>query len=187
MTKNFRSMKYLLAAFSCLVFMFVSYSGAFAWGWARTLPPHHNVIVLRGARYHYWGGRFYRPGPVGFFMVTPPIGVVVTVLPPVYRTVIIGGISYYYADDAYYTDTVGGYVVVPPPVQNAAVVTTAPAAPAAQSETPPGQSITVNVPNSSGGFTPVKLVKYKDGYIGPQGEYYPGNPTVDQLRVLYGK
>jgi hypothetical protein len=53
--------------------------------------------------------------------------------------------------------------------------------------THPGQTITVNVPNSNGSFTPVKLVKYQGGYIGPQGEYYPGNPTVDQLRVLYGK
>jgi hypothetical protein len=47
--------------------------------------------------------------------------------------------------------------------------------------------VTVNVPNTNGSFTPVTLIKQKDGYIGPQGEYYPGNPTVDQLKVLYGK
>lgn len=71
------------------------------------------------------------------------------------------------------------------PVPAAAPVAPAPAE--IMTETPPGQLITVNVPNSNGSFTPVKLVKYKDGYVGPQGEYYPGNPTVDQLRVLYGK
>jgi hypothetical protein len=44
----------------------------------------------------------------------------------------------------------------------------------------------VNVPNSKNGFTPVKLVKQGNGYIGPQGEFYPGHPTVDQLKALYG-
>jgi len=159
-------------------------NNAFAWGWKRELPPRHEVIVLRGARYHYSHGRFYRPGPFGFFMVNPPIGVFISILPPVHRTIIVGGINYYYAEEVYYTDTVGGYVVVPPPVQKITVVESAPAA---TIETPPGQTITINVPNTNGSFTPVKLVKYKDGYVGPQGEYYPGNPTVDQLRVLYGK
>ena len=26
-----------------------------------------------------------------------------------------------------------------------------------------------------------------DGFVGPQGEYYPGHPTVEQLKILYGK
>jgi len=50
-----------------------------------------------------------------------------------------------------------------------------------------GEQITINVPNSNGSYTPVTLVKYGNGYIGPQGEYYPGNPTVEQLKALYGK
>jgi hypothetical protein len=50
-----------------------------------------------------------------------------------------------------------------------------------------GEALTVNVPNTNGSYTPVTLIKQKDGYIGPQGEYYPGHPTVTQLRVLYGK
>jgi hypothetical protein len=44
----------------------------------------------------------------------------------------------------------------------------------------------VNIPNKSGGFTPVTLVKLGDGYIGPQKEFYAGHPTVAQLQVLYG-
>ncbi len=182
----------------CLALLVLFSSDAFAWGWQRSLPPSHNVIMFRGARYHYWGGRFYRPGPFGYFVVNPPIGVIVTVLPPVYKTVIIGGVSYYYADDTYYTDSVGGYVVVPPPAQNVTIVNNAPAAtntapvvtnaaPATTTETFPGKAITISVPNANGSFTPVKLVKYKGGYIGPQGEYYAGHPTVDQLSVLYGK
>jgi len=164
--------------------IFVMHSeNAFAWGWARKLPPKHNVIVLRGAKYHYFNGRFYRPGPIGFFMVMPPIGAIVTVLPAGHRTILFGGISYYSYENVYYTDCPTGYVVVPAPAN----VTVVPAPVETMAESPPGQSITINVPNSNGSFTPVKLVKYQDGYIGPQGEYYPGNPTVDQLRVLYGK
>ena len=174
----------------CSLLFIMNTQSAFAWGWARTLPKHHSVVVLRGSRYHYYGGRFYRPGPFGFFMVMPPIGAVVTILPTGYRTVVYGGVSYYYEDNTYYTDSSDGYVVVPPPANINVVQTQSPQTQASiepTEGTPPGQSITVNVPNSNGSFSPVKLVKYKDGYLGPQGEYYPGNPTVDQLRALYGK
>lgn len=161
----------------------MSASEAFAsWGWRRELPPRHDVIVLRKARYHYYGGMFWRPGPIGFFMVNPPIGVMVSVLPMGHRTIIVGGINYYYYENVYYTDAQSGYVVVPAPAPKA-VITYTPIAPA---EMPPGESVTISIPNSNGSFTSIKLVKYKDGYLGPQGEYYPGRPTVDQLRVLYG-
>jgi len=156
---------------------------ALAWGWRGGLPPGHDVMVLRGARYHYWHGSFWRPGPVGFFMVMPPIGAIVTVLPVGYRPVIYAGVSYYYYDNIYYTDAPTGYVVVPPPAEK--VVVQQPAE--VQSELVSGPSITINIPNDNGSFTPVKIVKYKDGYLGPQGEFYPGKPTVDQLRVLYGQ
>jgi hypothetical protein len=45
---------------------------------------------------------------------------------------------------------------------------------------------TITIPNSKGGFTPVRLVKHNNGYLGPQGEFYAGHPTVDQLKALYG-
>jgi hypothetical protein len=47
--------------------------------------------------------------------------------------------------------------------------------------------VTINVPNSRGGYTLVALVKSQDGYVGPQGEYYQGYPTIEQLKVIYGK
>lgn len=50
-----------------------------------------------------------------------------------------------------------------------------------------GDIFTVNVPNARGGYTPVKLVKTANGYLGPQGEFYAGHPTVAQLKGLYGK
>jgi hypothetical protein len=50
-----------------------------------------------------------------------------------------------------------------------------------------GDTVIVNIPNENEGYTAVKLVRVKNGYIGPQGELYEGHPTVKQLRALYGK
>ncbi len=47
-------------------------------------------------------------------------------------------------------------------------------------------TVIIGVPGSRGDFTPVKLVKHKDGYVGPQGEFYAGHPTIAQLKALYG-
>jgi hypothetical protein len=49
------------------------------------------------------------------------------------------------------------------------------------------ETLVVNIPNSNGSYTRVVLRKSGNGYIGPQGEFYPTHPTVKQLRVLYGK
>jgi len=160
-------------------------SDAFAWGWRRALPPRHDVIMLRGHNYHYYGGMFWMPGPFGFFMVNPPIGMIVTVLPAPHRIVMVSGITYYYANSVYYTEAPSGYVVVPAP-QETTIMPSPP--PPAATTTPPGESIIVNVPNANGSFTPVKLVKYKDGYIGPQGEYYdlaPQKRTLDYAALAY--
>jgi len=46
--------------------------------------------------------------------------------------------------------------------------------------------ITVNVTNSNGFVTPVKLRKQGDGYVGPRGEYYDNLPTSEQLKPIYG-
>lgn len=47
--------------------------------------------------------------------------------------------------------------------------------------------ITVNVPNEKGGYTSVVLKRWKNGFQGPQGEFYADFPKVAQLRLLYGK
>ena len=50
-----------------------------------------------------------------------------------------------------------------------------------------GEKVPVNIPNFNGSYSTIMLVRLRDGYLGPQGEYYPGNPTVEQLRSLYGR
>ena len=42
--------------------------------------------------------------------------------------------------------------------------------------------ITVNVTNSNGSITPVRLAKQGVGYVGPRGEYYNSLPTEEQLK-----
>jgi hypothetical protein len=136
------------------------------------------VVVVDHHRYNYRDGRFYQPGWFGFeFAIRiPPIGAVVTFLPSQHRTIVVRGANYYYYDNVYYAPCPAGYVVVPPPqvVENVVVASTP-------------NSVVINVPNTNGSYTPVTLVRQGNGYVGPQGEYYPNSPTVEQLKVLYGK
>ena len=46
--------------------------------------------------------------------------------------------------------------------------------------------VTVNMTNSNGSISQVRLKKYGVGYVGTRGEYYPKLPTEDQLRPVYG-
>ena len=145
-------------------------------------------IMVGSERYRYHDGRFYRPVFFGLFEVlldVPPVGAIVAVLPFGYRTIIIGGTTYYYYNDIYYTVCSSGYVIVSAPVANPNIVVVP--SDVASPEKVSGETVTINVPNSNGSYTPVTLVKQKDGYVGPQGEFYPGHPTIDQLKVLYGK
>ncbi len=158
------------------------------------LPPRHNIIMLRGVKYYYYDNVYYTTCPSGYIVVNLPIGAIVTALPPGYNTVTVGDVKYYYYDNVYYTTCPSGYIVVPAPAATPDVVSTPAekavptekAAPAEQPQASSGETVVINIPNAAGGYTPVTLVKDKDGYIGPQGEYYQGHPTVDQLKVLYG-
>ncbi len=47
-------------------------------------------------------------------------------------------------------------------------------------------TVTVNVTNSNGSVTPVKLKKDGAGYIGPKGERYDHLPTEAELKPVYG-
>ena len=102
----------------------------------RELPAGYRPYTFHGSRYYFYGGIWYAPGPGGFIVARPPIGLFLTVLPPFYTTVWFGGLPYYYANDVYYQwyPDQGGYVVVDPPPgadQPNATPQSAPAAPAA--------------------------------------------------------
>lgn len=46
--------------------------------------------------------------------------------------------------------------------------------------------VTVNMTNSNGSISRVRLRKHGPGYVGTRGEYYDRLPTEDQLRPIYG-
>ncbi len=151
---------------------------AYAWG-----RSHFDErIVVGSSRYHYRDGRFYRPAWFGFQFVftSAPVGAVVTSLPFGCRTVFVRGTPYYYYNGVYYRRHASGFIVVPVPVVQNTDVSVG-AVPSFSHE-----AVTINIPNKNGSFTPVTLVRQSNGFIGPQGEYYPDRPTVEQLRVLYG-
>jgi uncharacterized protein YcfJ len=47
-------------------------------------------------------------------------------------------------------------------------------------------TVTVNITNSNGSISQVRLTKQGVGYVGPRGEYYDHLPSEDQLRPIYG-
>jgi hypothetical protein len=139
------------------------------------------------SRHYYRDGSWYKHGWFGLDIAVSvlAIGALIDSLPPRHTTVVVAGTPYYYYDNHYYQPCpYGGYIVVPPPAlaQNAM---TAPQITQGQSQNREGS--TINIPNSRGGYTAVTLKRSGSGFVGPQGEYYSDNPTVEQLKVLYGK
>jgi len=153
----------------------------------RRMPAGHVRILSGKKHYYYHRGLFYRKTRSGFLLVSPPIGVTVPMLPEGCSAVFSRGRKYFYHEDAFYRKSPSGYIVITEP----GIKETAMPKPINIDTTPPPEAVSdifiVNIPNNDGSYTPVKLVKKGDGYTGPQGEFYPGKPTIEQLKVLYGK
>ena len=47
-------------------------------------------------------------------------------------------------------------------------------------------TVTVNVTNSNGSVSQVKLKKQGTGYVGPRNEFYDHLPTSEELKPIYG-
>jgi hypothetical protein len=152
---------------------------------------------FHGGGYHGWGfhdrgwGRGFYHGPFwgGFYLGSSWFWG---------PTIVVEDVPYYYYGGEYYTTRDGETFVAATPPPAKPTVTPAPKTPAAapasapakveeKTTQEPGDTVSINVPNASGGYTPVKLIKKDNGYVGPQGEYYKGNPTVAELKTLYGK
>lgn len=144
----------------------------------------HRPILVAHNNHHRGNHRSYSSHrPVSFFGLSfnfgsPHVGAVVRVLPHGHTTFVVRGSTFHYYDRVYYAPCPTGYVVVQPPVVVAQPYGRA---------MPAGEPVVINVPNSNGSYTSITIVKSGEGYVGPQGEYYPDNPTVEQLRALYGK
>jgi len=68
----------------------------------RELPRGYRKFRHHHDNYFFFDGIWYRPGLNGYVVVTPPIGLTLSLLPPYYTTIWAGGVPYYYADDVYY-------------------------------------------------------------------------------------
>ncbi|HNX68633.1 MAG TPA: hypothetical protein PLL75_05860 [Candidatus Omnitrophota bacterium] len=143
------------------------------------LPVGYLTLRIADMIYYYSGGTYYQYTPSGYVVVSAPMGAVVPALPPYYRPIPYGGKTYFFYNNTYYLQEPTGYNVVTPPPQ---VVTSNP--PAIEA---PEKTIVVTVPNPNGSYIPVTLEKYSDGYKGPNGEFYPDYPTIDQLKAMYAK
>jgi hypothetical protein len=151
--------------------------------------PCSQALAGHGSgHYRYDNGRYHRNGSFWFGIgaTTLVLGAVIASLAPRYELVVVNGVTYYYKDGVYYVRRPGGYVVVQQPlVAQQPIVVQQPII--IQQSALMGETFVVNIPNNNGTYTSVTLVKSNNGYIGPQGEFYPGHPSIDQLRVIYGK
>ena len=156
------------------------------------------VVLPFGARrlrfgdggYYYCRGRYYRHSArgYGYAVIPAPVGAVVPSLPDGHRTIVIDGITYHEYDGVYYKGGPAGYTVVPIAQATPSPATGAASASGQPSPTTTPSTMVINVPNKNRSFTPITLQSAGSGmYIGPQGEVYPTFPTIDQLRVMYGK
>jgi hypothetical protein len=160
---------------------------------------HHGRSYI-GVNFSVWPDNYYYGAPYY------PSADEVLVSPPVYEPIVINGITYYSYDGSYYVYNGYSYQPVVPPVtvvqqpENivqppAAVVdkagSVAPVITTLGGNTTSAvgdvDSITINIPNNKGGYTAVTLKRSGNGFIGPQGEFYPEFPKVAQLVVIYGK
>ncbi len=99
-----------------------------------------------------------------------------------FQVTIVDGNRYYCRDGAYYRRRLSGYVLVPADEVRRIQSTSVPGAVGST------RTIVVNIPNKNGSFTPVTLQQSGNGmYIGPQGEVYPNEPTMEQLQIMYGR
>ena len=48
------------------------------------------------------------------------------------------------------------------------------------------RTVAVNMTNSNGSISQVRLKRHGVGYVGTRGEYYSHLPTEDELRPIYG-
>ena len=90
---------------------------------------------------------------------------------------------YYYVGPADYKPIEGEYINGPLVITQvpAPVIMPAPLPVAVQ----PAEFV-VNIPNAHGGYNAVVIKRFREGYLGPNGEYYPEFPKVFQLQMKYG-
>ncbi|MFH1622763.1 MAG: DUF6515 family protein [Candidatus Omnitrophota bacterium] len=150
------------------------------------IPRKPDRVVVGKNNFYFYAGLFLELFDNDYVIVTAPAGAVVNILPRGHKMIMFNGTTYYYYNDVYYVRRPQGYVVVEDPIY---YVPTVPSdvriVSASEAAEVSLDSFTVNVPNKSGGYTPVVIKRSGDGFVGPQGEYYLQFPKVEQLKAMY--
>jgi hypothetical protein len=162
----------------------------------RVLPPYYRVVVIGGVAYYVVDDVYYRPGPGGYVVVERPPEPAKVVAPapeppgntrtlyvpkkdsdgfvPVTLKKIDGG----------YLGPQGEFYPTMPPV---ALLTEMYGIPEMLRDGPSDRSYFIHVPNKDGQtYTRVELIRRDNGFVGPQGEFYPIMPSVAHLAQMYG-
>ncbi len=143
--------------------------------WHRYGHSSFGIDLSLGSPGYYYDGPYY-PEP-DYVLVSPPN----------YQPVILNGMTYYVNNGTYYQYTGYGYQVVSQPVVVSQPATQTAGMMTAPAVTDTENSFTVNIPNNSGGYTAVIIQRSGDGFVGPQGEFYPKFPRISQLKAMYTK
>jgi len=143
------------------------------------LPSGFEPSSINRQTYYHSNGIFYQRQNQDFTNVPPPVGALASSLPSTYVEITAGGSHYWTNNGVYYKKVAGGYEVTsPPPGFEGVLVEQAP-------RTVNGEdAIIVSIPDENQ-FIEVKLIRSGDGYRGPQGEWYPEFPRIEQLREEY--
>ncbi len=139
------------------------------------------LLAAPAQAYEHGRGRHHRPYYVKDHY--PSSGQVVVRFPNSVISVVIGGRKYDYCDGVFYRKHGPRYVVVAPPRE----IIVADTRDHGRDADDVQGVFTVHIPNSGGGYTTVIVKRSGDGFVGPQGEFYPEFPKVEQLKVMYAK
>ena len=162
----------------------------------RVLPRHYHVVVIHGVVYYVADDVYYRPGPDGYVVVEKPpepAQPVITTPGPEASTVTI------YAPnkdaDGFTPVTLkkidGGFLGPQgefyPTMPRVSLLTEMYGIPEILRDTASDRTYFIHVPNKDGQtYTRVELTRRNNGFVGPQGEFYPIMPSVAHLAEMYG-
>ena len=160
------------------------------------LPDGYRTLVYDHATYYIYDRAYYVKDPGGYVVVTPPPSAVTlnsAAVEAPEKTVVVNvpnpNGSYIPVTLQKYSDGYigprGEYYADYPTIEQLKAMYAITSAIAAAPEAP--EELTLDVPNANGSYTKVKLVKSEKGYVGPEGEFYPDKPTIDQLKKMYAK
>ena len=145
-------------------------------------------IHHRGRNYFYEDGMFFRKAGFGFVAIAPPMGVIVPVLPFGYAAFHYGpGLDFYCMGGIYYRHVPEGYMVVPEDEFERNRRRERHGDRHGSRGNSREREYSEYIPDTDGTITSVKFEKSDSGYLGFQGEFRDGKPSMFGLSMLFSQ